>query len=447
MKMMKHSCICVMKTLKRCYSALYITGNKAQETFAVVTPYIDFEERLNNKNELIANITARNCPLDIQKVFDSWEFFQTVDDKRKKLEETRAHIGQKISTLMKEYSKNEEEIKKLKLHVQLVKDDMKNLKQHYYEVEEQTMVKVLDIPNVLHPKTPLKDEVVISQYLEKPDTTSENHKAIAERLGYLEYINKTTTFLKGEASLFEQAILNYFKNCIMDSGFTVFCNPSFCRSVVAEGCAELSNVFTIAELDYSKENLNHLHFCGGSTVLSFMAYFTKHAVSNIHLPLKYFSIGKRYRVEDPEKSDGLFNLSQESTLSVFLATDENELLDLDHILKDVKSYYEKLGNHFRIVLLPAYRLDKSESLHVSIQMYSNYLNQYVEVGNISSFDSYLSKRLLFTYNQQSTEGKQRKFPIIIAGTVLNVPKLLGCVLENDFDKKLLSPVLNKYLFQ
>nr|CAI5850090.1 unnamed protein product [Callosobruchus analis] len=446
MKMLKHSGTYIMQTFKRCYSALYITGNKAQDTFAVLTPYIDIEERLNKKNELITNITARNYPLDIQKVFESWEFFQTIDDQRKKLEETRAHIGQKISTLMKEYSKNEEEIKKLKLHVQLVKDELKNLKEHYYEVEEQTMLKVLDIPNVLHPKTPLKDEVVICHYLEKPDTSSESHKTIAESLGYLEHINKTTSFLKGEASLFEQAILNYFKNCIMDSGFTVFCNPSFCRSVVAEGCAEISNVFTIAELDSLKENLNHLHFCGGSTVLSFMAYFTKHAISNIHLPLKYFTIGKRYTVHNSEKGDCLFNLSQESTLSVFLATAENELMDLDHILKDVKTYYQKLGYHFRIVLLPANRIDKSESLHVSIQMYSNYLNDYVEVGNLSSFDSYLSKRLLFIYNHQSPEGKQRRFPKIIAGTVLNVPKLLGCVLENKFDKTLLSPILNKYLF-
>nr|CAI5818101.1 unnamed protein product [Callosobruchus analis] len=332
---------------------------------------------------------------------------------------------------MKEYSKNEEEIKKLKLHVQLVKDELKNLKEHYYEVEEQTMLKVLDIPNVLHPKTPLKDEVVICHYLEKPDTSSESHKTIAESLGYLEHINKTTSFLKGEASLFEQAILNYLKTALwtLDLQFL---------SVVAEGCAEISNVFTIAELDSLKENLNHLHFCGGSTVLSFMAYFTKHAISNIHLPLKYFTIGKRYTVHNSEKP-GI-------TLSVFLATAENELMDLDHILKDVKTYYQKLGYHFRIVLLPANRIDKSESLHVSIQMYSNYLNDYVEVGNLSSFDSYLSKRLLFIYNHQSPEGKQRRFPKIIAGTVLNVPKLLGCVLENKFDKTLLSPILNKYLF-
>ncbi|CAH1974000.1 unnamed protein product [Acanthoscelides obtectus] len=445
MNMLKHSCLYFTHTLKRCYSALYITGKKAQETFAVLTPYIDFEERYNNKkNELIANIAARNYPLDIHKVFDSWEFFQTVDDRRKKLEATRTELAQKISTLMKEYSKNEDEIKKLRLHAKLIKDDLKAMKEHYYEVEEQVMLKILDLPNVLHPKTPLKEETVICQYLEKPESSSESHKDIAEKLGFLQYIDKTSSFLKGEASLFEQAILNYFRNCMIDSGFTVFCNPSFCRSVVAEGCADMENVFTIAESEHSKENLNHLHLSGGATLLSFMAYFTKHTLLSTQLPLKYFAVGKRYRNVDPEKTDDLFNLSQESSLNIFLATADNELVDLDCVLKDVKGFYQKLGYHFRMVLLPANRIEKSESLHVSIQMYSNHLNGYVEVGNISSYDSYLSKRLIFTYNDQSS--KDRAFPKIIAGTVLNVPKVLGCVLENSPDKNLLSDVLNKYLF-
>ncbi|KAJ8971589.1 hypothetical protein NQ317_002872, partial [Molorchus minor] len=77
-------------------------------------------------------------------------------------------------------------------------------------------------------------------------------------------------------------------------------------------------------------------------------------------------------------------------------------------------------------------------------MYSNHLKRYVEVGNVSLYDSYLSKRLLFTY----TVNKDRKYPKVVGGTLLNVPKLLACVLENNNSSGkniLMSDIIKKHL--
>jgi seryl-tRNA synthetase len=142
----------------------------------------------------------------------------------------------------------------------------------------------------------------------------------------------------------------------------------------------------------------------------------------------------------------LFNLSQNTVGQAFVATeDDTQKMDaaLDALLKQIVELYEPLGYHFKLVYVPASELEIGESLKVSIQMFSNYSQEYVEVGNVSVYDNYLSKRLLFTY----PANKQTKFVKVIAGEVLNVQKILGCVLENNFpDKKpLMSNLLQKQL--
>nr|CAI5818100.1 unnamed protein product [Callosobruchus analis] len=60
-----------------------------------LTPYIDIEERLNKKNELITNITARNYPLDIQKVLRVGNFFKQLMTKGKSLKKHEPILAKK----------------------------------------------------------------------------------------------------------------------------------------------------------------------------------------------------------------------------------------------------------------------------------------------------------------------------------------------------------------
>ncbi|KAJ8968973.1 hypothetical protein NQ314_002005 [Rhamnusium bicolor] len=241
--------------------------------------------------------------------------------------------------------------------------------------------------------------------------------------------------------------LNYFRQSLLDSAYTQFSNPDFCRSVIVEGCGdnheEASKFFTIEEHDESKDDINRLHLCGAASLYAFMAYFTKHSVQQTYFPLKYFSLGKKYQPFNSKLPKNLFNLSQEAVLNIFVATLE-EVDILEEITNEIITLYESLGYHFRLTLLPANELEKSESLRLSIQMYSNYLESYVEVGNVSFYESYLSKRLLFTYSVD----KVRTYPKVISGTLLNVPKLLGCVLENNsiYDQDLIIDLVKKHIF-
>ncbi|XP_019870030.2 serine--tRNA synthetase-like protein Slimp [Aethina tumida] len=425
-------------------SALYITGDKADKHFAVLTPYVDFGKILENREKFVNNLKSRSVNIDLDKVVEKWEFFQDIDNKRKQLEATRSKIGNHISKLLKTDG-NKEELEKWKLQSKLVKDDLKNLKDMYYNVEENVFLQILSLPNELHENTPINNEVLIHEKNKKPDNKTDSHINLSKSINY---INPYNCYLTADCALFEISALNYLRKHLQKSKFTQFSSPDFSRSVVVEGAGKnfenAQSVLTIEEPHEKFNSLSRLHLTGGAALESFLAYFTKHLVDLNKFPLQYFSVGRKYQPFDDKWNGGLFNLAQDSALSMFMGYMDGEGDLLKNIQNVIIDFYDSLNYHYKLVIIPAKDLHFTESLRLSIQMYSNNLQRYIEVGNISLNGDYFSKRLLFT----TTINKERAFPNVISGTLLNVQKFLGCAIENNHvdNKPLLCDLLRKYMF-
>lgn len=437
-------------TIKRFYSsALYITGDKAHETFKVLTPYIDFEERIKNKIALEENLKSRGLNIDVNKIEKYWNFYKTIDDKKQILEITRQEIAAEIAKLNNEPEKYSKEIDQLKVHAKLVKNDLKNVKEYLWGIEEYAVENALSLPNNLHPKTPRDGQCVSYTFLEKSNKKTDHHMEISAKFGLTETIHGKL-YLKNEAALFELAAQNYFNDILTQHNFTQFSNADFVRSVVLEGCGtDFRSKSDILTLEDKHEDKNHelskLHLVGGASLYSFMAFYSRHYVQKSYFPLKHFACGRKYK---PVTSDVLtfYNLEQETAIEIFTATQNNEI-ELNAMFEKIRSIvitlYENLGYHFRVVFVPANQLNRHESLRLAVEMYSNHLQSYVEVASVSICDDYLSKRLLFTYN----ENNERKFPCVISGTLLSVQKLLACVLEQNSvnNESVISSLLAQYI--
>lgn len=435
--------------LKRTFSsALYVTGDKANETFRVLTPYLDFDERICDKGELEENIKSRGLDTNITKVKKYWNFYKAIDDKKRILEATKDEISLQIRKLLEEPEKNARDLEKLKTHAKLVKDDLKNVKDYLYGVEAHAVENVLSLPNRLDSKTPREVQEVVHIFLEKKEQPSKHHLEIAKDLQLIKFVNGKL-YLKNEAALLELALQNYCDNFLLQHKFVPFSNADFVRSVVVEGCGtdfrDKLEILTLEDKHGEKNHeLSRLHLVGGASLYSFMAYYTKHFVLTTCLPLKHHALGRKYRPV-VSKDSGFFDLEQETAIEIFIATMNNGISSeklFEEVLSLLIGLYENLGYHFRLVYVAANKLKKHESLRVSVEMFSYHLQSYVEVANVSFYGDYLSKRLLFTY----TEEKQRKFPCIISGTILSVHKLLGCILEEDQGKNdVLQGLLAQYV--
>lgn len=429
-------------------SALYITGDKASSNFVVLTPYIDFEERLEDKAELENNIKLRGKTIDVDKYMKYWEFYKHLDEKLLMLNATKRGIGEYVTELMKEPEKNKDEIEKLHLHSKLVKENYKSLREYTYPVEESAAMNALSIPNILDKRTPQKEVEIVHTFLEKSAQECKCHFTLAQDKNLIHYLNPTFLVLQNEAAMFEHGLINYGYETLLNHGFISTVNACFSRSIIIEGCCtdhiNPKHTYMVHEED-SKYSISKLHFVGNSSLYSFMTYLAKFSIQPGYFPLKFFTSGKQYSpVQSDEKS--LLALSQYSTINIISVIKNNEddnEKSFQDIIKVVKDFYDSLNYHYRLVYLPAKELQDFESLRLSIQMFSMHFQKYIEVGNVSLCGNYLSKRLLVTYN----ENKTRKYPNIISGTFLNVQKILACVLEyNDVhNKELLSNCLNKYV--
>ncbi|KAJ8711092.1 hypothetical protein PYW07_008334 [Mythimna separata] len=314
----------------------------------------------------------------------------------------------------------------------LIKENIKKLKVPLWSAEEAVMVEALKIPNSLHFRTPDGENKILYTHLSKP-LQNKNHLNIGKKMNIVDFKGNENYYLLGKGAVFELGAKFYFSKILKDKKFVQFSNPDFVKSLIVEGSGKDHTdpdvSFILHHTDDSKVNIDsRLHLTGGGSLCSFLAYHAKNVLYAKVLPLKYFTMGRQYTPSSSEQHS-LLHTSQASVVEIFGATKTEDDQDklLEELTETLKIAYTKLGYHFRLSLVSADKLCMWESLRLSVEMFSTSLQDYVEVGNVSVSGDFISKRLMFTF----VENKESKFPLLVSGTVLNVPKLLACALEQD----------------
>lgn len=413
-------------------SALFMNGAKASENFVYVTPYIDFPERIRQKNVILEQLLRRKSDVNFNKVENLWSIFQELQQRKIDYDKKKEEVSRELGKLMKSGTESDS-VNKLKIQVGLLKDNIKKLKVPLWSAEEAAIIEVLKLPNSLHPQTPDSNKILYTHL--SPPTCKKDHLKIGKELGLIDFKKNENYYLKGDAAVFELGAKFYFNNVLKKNNFVQFSNPDFVKSVIVEGCGldhtDSDRTFILHHNEDSEVNGDsRLHLTGGGSLCSFLAYYAKNILYAKVLPLRYFAMGRQY-VPSPVEEDSLLHVSQSSVVQMFGATKTAEELDvtLNGTIDLLKSVYGDLGYHFRLSLVSADKLMMWESLRVIVEMYSTSLDTYVEVANVSISGDFISKRLMLTY----VENKQHFFPHIVSGTILNVPKFLACVMEQDGD--------------
>lgn len=422
---------CNINTIR--HSSLFINGARATENFVYVNPHIDLPDIIERKTEIQEHLNRRKLEFDLDKLENLWSVYDNLREKRNEYDKKRNDLSNELGNLIKSDPESEI-IKKLKLQIGLIKDNIKKLKVPLWSAEESVMLEALKLPNNLHPNTPNDENIIIYTHLTAPnDKLQKDHIKVGQDLDIINFKNNENYYLKGDAAIFELGAKFYMSNILKKKDFIQFSNPDFVKSVIVEGCGvdhtSSNATFILHHNEETKTSVDsRLHLTGGGSLYSFMAYHAKNVVHDKALPLKYFSMGRQY-TPSLDTEHNLFHVCQSSVVQFFGVTKIEQNLDLmlEELIQVVKECYGNFGYHFRLCIIPANNLHMWESMRVVIEMFSSSLDKYVEVANISVSGDFISKRLMYTY----TENKKSFFPYIISGTLLNVPKFLACVLEQD----------------
>lgn len=406
--------------LYKCIACKYSTistSNVKKNIYSILNPYVDFEDRLNG-NGLQQSIKQRNLKIDLDNVVSLWNQYKQIEETKSKLERSREEIADKIK-MFADPLKHKSDIEGLKIKGKVIRKDLKNISLVFSDLEQRLLPQVLRLPNDLEENVYSKENIT---YL-KPNPRSDHHLDIANKLDLITYVSPFAYFLKNQAAEFELLLASSFFNFFLKHGFIPFSNPDFSRSNVVEGCS--INPDLIFTLQRNSNDNDQFYLNGTASLLPFCSFHSRHVSKN--MPVRYVSQGRHYIPVDVNLNDGLYSVCQSNAVQIFIGSSDSTKADEFNKVVDLLSeIYQQLDLPFRVVKIHPIQLELAEALKVSFQVHSPFKNEYIEVGNLSFYGEYISKKLRMYY----TDNEKNNFISVISGTVLKVPPLLGTLLEN-----------------
>lgn len=434
---------CLRHYSHKTHSSLLISGQRAEDTFVVVVPHLDFDERFKNFSQLEENIKRRKLNFNLTEMKELWDFYKDWNDKKLKLQENLNESGKRLGKVLK-LEDGEEKMKeknKLERYRKIIKDELDDVKKNVWSLEDTVICELLSLPNNLHPKVPDKEEEIFSFDKENIERSS-GHLQVGVELDCVEYRNQQCYFLRNEAALFELAVADLFVSKCLEHGFVRFSNPDFTRSVLSEGVGlSADDASELYLLENTESNNDRLHLCGGASIFPFCGFHAKHSVPKHLLPVKYIAAGRRY-TPVTGSLPGLYSVNQTTSVQAFVATlGEDQLYnEFESCVTIFSSIFCSLGLKFKVVRQPANFLKNWESLRVSFQVYSPHEHLFVEVGNVSLVDDFISKRLKMCYTD-----KKEGFLKVLSGTVVNTQTLLALCLERSQNKMYIPDLVKDFM--
>ncbi|EDV93041.1 serine--tRNA synthetase-like protein Slimp [Drosophila grimshawi] len=414
--------------LKRYISALYITGDKANEHYVTIQPFLDFAGTFRDRAALDHSISSRGLNINLETVLSKYKNYQTHHEQLLRLEKERDSITKQLKLLTKSGGSSEQ-LNALRENGKVLRNDAKELKQKLYPIEDDFIHEFLHLPNSLHSQCPASDvEKLI--YMHKP-TASRSSTSHLERKDLVHFVNNNCYYLMEQAAHFDVRVMQSLANYFVTRGdFVQTSNPDFVRCVLLEANATPLTHYYLVQEEHLQNKLNTAYLTGCGSFESFLGAMTKLSVYPSVLPMRFVACGRSYNREEAllyGPTPSLYTATQTNAVQSFVATQTADEADteLERVLNLAVDFYKSLDVPFRIVYTPAVSLTASESLRASIEVYAPSLKRYVCLGRISNFGDYVSKRILFSARRE----KHFDFLHLVGGPVLYTTRLIAALIE------------------
>lgn len=436
-------------------------------------PSINIKHIRQNPERYADNCTARNYkeqaanPSKIVRLFDEWKELQR---QGRGLREKNNEIRTKLShakTFSGREANDHADDQPRESHL----EEARALKQQIGEIESQEE-KITDeidrlageLPNLTSSETPSgRDPQVvgyINEHLEHKDPSSgptwRNHVQIGNDFDLLDFAGAATTtgwgwyYLKNEAALLEQALVQYALSVAIKHGFMVVSPPSMVYSHIAAACgfrprdqSDEQQIYAIQQSEKYHGTNKPDHSLAGTAEIPFASLKANSMMEEADLPLRIVGSSRCYRAEAGARgveTKGLYRVHEFTKVEMFgwtLPGTETELFDLMLVIQT--EILQSLGLYCRILEMPAFDLGASAVRKRDIEAYFPSRRDkdagWGEVTSVSICTDYQTRRLATRVrNDASKNASQGKtdFPSTVNGTAVAVPRIIAALLENGW---------------
>ena len=468
--------ICTPKAIHmQCRRQISTTSARLTPPSIAPRPSLNLRHVRQNPELYSHNCVLRNykhqkeSPFKIVRLFDEWKELQR---NGRGLREKNNAIRTKLSH-SKTFSGCEAEPPNRKDTERKGQDELleeaRTLKQHINEIDSQearlnTEIESLasDLPNLTSPETPPSgSEYKVTNYINSPpshfssssSSTWRNHVHLGTEFDLIDFSSAGTTsgwgwyYLKNEAALLEQALVQYSLSVAMQHGFKVVTPPSIVYSHIASASGfhprdrnGEQQVYTIQQNEKAQSAGKPELSLAGTAEIPFAALKANTMISGTDLPLSIIGSSRCYRAEAGARgveTKGLYRVHEFTKVEMFGWTLPYESEDLFHKMLSIQAQILcALGLFCRVLEMPANDLGASAYRKRDIEAYFPSRKEkgegWGEVTSTSMCTDYQSRRLAI---RVKTEDGGIDYPHTVNGTAMAVPRVLAALMENGWDEK------------
>ena len=407
-------------------------------------------QKIRSNKEFIIEQLLKIRKTDVAKEIN--EIFQ-LDEKKRETQQLLDSLSANMNTLSANIGKqfkagNVEKANQLKSETGKLKEEIKQLKADFIDLENQLKNRLYEIPNVPNESVPsgsneADNEVVFQVEFSKNEYASflphwelcEKYNLIDFELG-VKITGAGFPVYKGKGARLQRALIQFFLNEANDNGYGELLVPHLVNESSGYGTGQLpdkegqmyhvgnENLYLIPTAEVPITNIYR------DTIIDSKELPKKHVGYTPCFRREAGSYGKEVR--------GLNRLHQFDKVEVVQVTHPSESYKtLENMVGYVESLIKKLKLPYRKLKLCGGDLGFTSALTFDLEVFSAGQNKWLEVSSISNFETFQANRLKLRFRDNDNKIKLAH---TLNGSALALPRIMASLLEiNQTDKGIMIP--------
>jgi len=336
-------------------------------------------------------------------------------------------------------ARNKENIEDLKEQSIKLSEDIDRIKSSLEKLEKEFNNIILEIPNIIHESVPVgkdeKDNIIIRTWGKKPEFNFKPlpHWELGEKNNFLDIKRATKiagarfSISTGTLAKLERELINLMlETHTNENGYTEVLPPFLVNDTSLIGTGNLPKF----KDDLYKVENNNLYLVPTAEV----------PLTNIHrdeflkeseLPVKYVAYTPCFRSEAGSHGKdirGIIRQHQFNKVELLkFCKPEDSHKELEALTNNAEQILQKLGLHYRVVLLCSGDTSFSSAKTYDIEVWMPERNNYVEISSCSNFESFQARRARIKYK---TEDNKKLFVHTLNGSGLALGRTVAAIMEN-----------------
>ena len=406
-----------------------------------------------NFSKVIDSLKKRNKDYssDLKKIIDFNENRKKQQTKLDSLLSEVNNLSKQIGELFK--NGKVEEANELKKSVEKIKPEVKLLQDLLNSNNEELQELLCSIPNVpnelVKKGTSEKDnETIFESTFKISDEKLDEHWHICEEYNIVDFElgNKVTgsgfPVYKGKGAALQRALINYFLDKNISSGYTEVQPPVLVNE---------DSAFATGQLPDKEGQMYHISsdnlYLIPTAEVPITNFYRDSIINSSDLPIKLTGYTPCFRREAGSYGKdvrGLNRLHQFDKVEIVrIEKPEDSYKVLDEMVEHVKNILEELELPFRILRLCGGDLGFTSALTYDFEVYSKAQKKWLEVSSVSNFETYQSNRLKLRVR---INEKEKKLAHTLNGSALALPRIVAAIIENNNSPEgiKIPKILHKY---